>query len=140
VPFSERAPDRACTPGSIDSNITQGNIQSTISVPSYSSSLRPPESYTQPLKLKGIHQYGYNDTNPSDYEYDHLIPLELRGNLTDTKNLWAEPGYGTYTFYEKDGYENYLHDEVCSGRMNLDQAQMEIASDWVKNWIAAGQP
>ncbi len=133
-------PDPVCTPGAIDPNVTQDNIQSTICVPGYSSSVRPPVSYTEPLKLQSIQQYGYNDTSPSAYEYDHLIPLELGGNPTDTKNLWAEPSYGTYTSFDKDGFENYLHAQVCSGGLSLVQAQTEIASDWVKYWIAAGQP
>jgi hypothetical protein len=133
-------PDPSCTPGSIDGNVTQDNIQSTICVPGYSSSVRPPVSYTEPLKLESIKQYGYNDTSPSDYEFDHLIPLELGGNPTATSNLWAEPHYGTYTSYEKDGFENYLHGQVCGGQLNLADAQAEIATDWVKYWVTAGQP
>jgi hypothetical protein len=133
-------PDRACTPGSTDPSVTQDIIQSTICVPGYSSSVRPPVSYTEPLKLQSIQQYGYSDTIPSDYEFDHLIPLELGGNPTDMKNLWAEPNYGTYNAYDKDGFENYLHRQVCGGQMTLAQAQIEIASDWVTYWVTAGQP
>lgn len=133
-------PDPFCTPGSIDPTVTQDNIQSTICVSGYTATVRPPVSYTEPLKLQSIQQYGYNDASPADYEYDHLIPLELGGNPTDTKNLWAEPGYGTYTAYDKDGFENYLHGLVCDGGMSLAQAQMVIASNWVKYWIAAGEP
>ena len=36
----------------------------------------------------------YADTNPiSDYEEDHLIPLELGGSPTSPLNLWPEPGH-----------------------------------------------
>jgi len=65
---------------------------------------------------------------------------EFEGNPTDTKNLWTEPRYGNCTSYDKDGFENYLHVQVCSGEISLAQAQMEIASNWVKYWLAAGEP
>ncbi len=31
----------------------------------------------------------------------------------------------------KDRLENFLHAEVCAGRMPIEQAQREIASDWI---------
>jgi hypothetical protein len=34
-------------------------------------------------------------------------------------------------FHEKDQVENYLHDQVCSGRMNLIDAQRAIATNWL---------
>jgi hypothetical protein len=73
------------------------------------------------------------DTNPRDYEEDHLIPLELGGNPTDPKNLWPEPYEasipdGGARF--KDKVESYLHKQVCEGSLNLEEAQREIATDW----------
>jgi hypothetical protein len=133
-------PDPACTAGATNPDVTQANIDSTICVSGYTATIRPPASYTNPLKVQSVHDYGYNDTNVSDYEEDHLIPLEVGGDPTSALNLWAQPRYGTYAAQEKDAFENYLHAQVCDGSMTLAEAQHEIATDWVRYWVAAGQP
>jgi hypothetical protein len=133
-------PDSNCTPGSADPRVKQDNIMSTICISGYTKTVRPSTSYTAPLKILSIEEYGYADKNVSDYEYDHMVPLEIGGNATDTRNLWAEPEYGPYSFHDKDGFENYLHRMVCGGKMNLSEAQREIATDWVYYWEDAGEP
>ncbi|MET7980088.1 hypothetical protein ABZW44_45395 [Streptomyces mirabilis] len=90
-------PDSSCTPGSYNPNVTQSNIHSTICVSGWTDTVRPPTSYTNPLKAQGIIDYGYSDTNMSDYEEDHLVPLELGGAPRDPGNLWPEPHYGAKT-------------------------------------------
>lgn len=120
-------PDPNCTPGVTNSDVTQANIQTTICVSGYTKTIRPSASYTDKLKLQQIQQYGYLDTNPSDYEEDHFISLEIGGNPTDPKNLWPEPHPSTN---EKDKVEDYLHREVCKGTMTLIQAQSEITQNW----------
>ena len=47
-------------------------------------------------------------------------------------NLWSEPSEPRPGFHEKDKVEDYLHREVCAGRMDLADAQRAIAMDWVK--------
>jgi hypothetical protein len=101
-------PDSSCTPGSYNSDVTQSTIHSTICVSGWTSTVRPPTSYTNPLKVQGIADYGYSDANLADYEEDHLVPLELGGSPRDHGNLWPEPHYGTKTAYTKDGVENSL--------------------------------
>jgi hypothetical protein len=133
-------PDLSCTPGAADPRVSQSNIETTICVSGYTDTVRPPTSYTNNLKVKSIQSYGYSDTNMSDYEEDHLIPLEVGGSPTSVSNLWAEPHYGNFTFIMKDGFENYLHRQVCGGQMTLALAQMEISTNWVQYWIAAGKP
>ena len=119
-------------PGSDNPNVTQDNIQSTICVTGYTSTIRPPVSYTDNLKVQQIKQYGYTDTNPADYEEDHLIPLEVGGDPTDPKNLWPEPRYSTpYNASTKDALEDTLHKMVCDGQLSLDTARQAIATDWV---------
>src|SRR5438093_2654548 len=88
-------PDPACTPGAIDARVSQDDIGTTICVPGYTRTVRPSTAYTNDLKRKQIVEYGYADTNPADYEEDHLIPLELGGSPADTKNLWPEPANAT---------------------------------------------
>ncbi len=120
-------PDPNCTPGSTNQEVTQANIQQTICVRGYTKTIRPPASYTDQLKIQQIAQYGYSDTNPRDYEEDHLISLELGGNPTDPKNLWPEPGSSPNP---KDKIENLCHEKVCSGQITLSDAQHQIATNW----------
>ena len=132
-------PDAKCTPGVINPSVTQSNIKNTICVSGYTKTVRPPVSYTTPLKIKLMKSYGFTDSR-SNYEFDHLIPLEVGGHPTDVKNLFPEPGYGQYNFHVKDRFENYLHKAVCNGSISLTEAQKQIATDWISNWKKAGQP
>src|SRR5690242_12252575 len=49
-------PDPTCTPGATYSAVTQSTIGSTICVSGWTSTIRPPTSYTNPLKTKQIRQ------------------------------------------------------------------------------------
>jgi hypothetical protein len=143
---SRAEPDPVLTPGAADPTVTQANIHTTICVAGYTATVRPPSSYTTPLKRRQIALYGDSDTNLADYEEDHLIPLEVGGAPRDPANLWPEPydavaADGTPAGARvKDRFENWLHDQVCSGAMLLVAAQQQIAGDWVANWEAAGRP
>ena len=123
-------PDPKCTPGVTDPRVTQSNIQTTICVTGYTAKVRPSSVYTRLLKQRQIAEYGYADTNPADYEEDHLIPLELGGSPTDPKNLWPEPVGEDHPASRKDGIENSLHNKVCSGVTSLADAQTRIATNW----------
>jgi hypothetical protein len=68
--------------------------------------------------------------DPSHYEEDHLVPLELGGDGRDPKNLWPEPHAGKNNSFDKDKVENYLRRQVCSGTMTAEAAQSGIANDW----------
>lgn len=122
-----KLPDPICTPGVINPNVLQSNIQQTICKTGWTATIRPPQSYTQPLKVQGIKNYGYSDTNLAHYEEDHLISLELGGSPSDPKNLWPEPGASPNP---KDAVENRLKSEICSGKISLMQAQQEISTNW----------
>jgi len=75
--------------------------------------------------------YGLAYPQPSGaYELDHLIPLELGGDNSD-RNLWPEPAAPVPGFHQKDELENVLHDQVCTGRLTLADAQHGIAADWL---------
>ena len=125
-------PDPTCTPGAWNPDVTQSTIDSTICVSGWTSTVRPPTSYTNPLKVQQIAEYGYSDTSTSDYEEDHLIPLELGGAPKDPNNLWPEPhaAYGGYTSSNKDAVENRLKTAVCNGTVTLNDARNAIATDW----------
>jgi hypothetical protein len=123
-------PDSRCTPGAISPAVTQADIQSTICSSGYTETVRPPESITEPEKEASLAAYG--DAGPlHDYEYDHLVPLELGGAPNDSRNLWPEPGGSPNP---KDELENRLREMVCAGNPSLATAQREIAGDWVATY------
>lgn len=129
-------PNASRTPGALNPAVSQATIHSTICVPGYTRTIRPPEQYTYDLKVQQLHTgYAVNgDTATRDYEEDHLIALEIGGNPTSVKNLWPEPWYnGAYTPWNasvKDSLENRLHELVCSGQLPLKTAQVAMATNW----------
>jgi hypothetical protein len=137
VNYTQYLPRPALTPGAIDPRVTQANISTTICVPGYTKTVRPPVTYTSPLKRKQLAS-GYNlngDVNPRDYEEDHLIPLEVGGNPTSVKNLFPEPLRGPYGALEKDKLENQMHLLVCTHKISLAAAQKVFAPNWVLGYI-----
>jgi len=124
-------PNPAIAPGAVDPRVTQDTISQTICVAGYTKTVRPPVSYTDPLKVQQIGQYGYVDTSVTAYEEDHIVPLELGGAPADAKNLWPEPYAPVPGAHQKDRVETYLHRQVCSGAMTLAAAQQAIETDWV---------
>lgn len=120
-------PDPACTPGATNPEVTQADISSTICRSGWTTTVRPPESYTEPLKLRQMGAYGEGGS-ASGYEEDHLISLELGGSPTSALNLWPEPGAAPNP---KDSVENAAKAAVCSGAMTLAAAQSGIATDWM---------
>ena len=130
-------PDPRCTPGAINPAVTQANIDSTICMAGWSAGERPPESVTEPQKRLSLAAYGYYDGRSlGNYEFDHLISLELGGAADSPENLWPERNYpgaspSSYYLNPKDHVENDLNHLVCDGKMNLASAQHIIASNWV---------
>lgn len=120
---SNALPDPACTPGAILPDATKDKI----CVPGYSTSVR---NVPTSEKDQVYAEYGITSHAPGEYEVDHLISLELGGS-NDIANLWPEPASPTPGFHEKDQVENYLHDQVCNGTISLQQAQVEIATNWL---------
>ncbi len=109
------------TPGVLNPEVTQANIRSTICRHGWTSTIRPPESYTNVLKRRQMRQYRETGSM-SQYQEDHLISLELGGSPTDPRNLWPEP-YPRAS--QMDQTENQLNAEVCSGQLTLAQAQQK---------------
>jgi hypothetical protein len=115
-------PDGACTPGAV-LNVSANEVCKS----GYASSVR---NVPTSVKDKVYAEYGINSRSPGQYEVDHLVSLELGGS-NDIANLWPEAASPTPGFHEKDKVENYLHDQVCSGKMSLADAQRLIASNWI---------
>ena len=134
-------PSHTLTPGIANPAVTQATIHRTICVSGWTATIRPSSSYTNHLKTVQLAQYGFVDRNPSDYEEDHLISLELGGSPASPKNLWPEPHHIRVAgldlgSYAKDGFENHLRALVCAGRLSLHNAQQEIDLNWVAYWSA----
>lgn len=121
-------PDPHCTPGALNPAVTPATIHSTICVSGWTGTVRPPISYTEPLKRQGIVAYGYIDTRLSRYEEDHLVPLEVGGAPSDAANLWPELGRSPNL---KDKVEGAARRAVCAGSLPLATVQAGFESDWV---------
>ena len=130
--FAGGLPDPAITPGAIDLNITQNNIQQTVCVKGYTKQIRPPTYFTNRLKKSQIRKYGYADSDPRHYEEDHLIPLNIGGAPWDPKNLWPQPRTGEWNASRKDELEFALYKRVCSGQVLLSEAQKAYTTDWIQ--------
>jgi hypothetical protein len=128
-------PDPHCTPGALNPAVRQGTIHQTICVPGYTKTVRPSESVTEPEKLASMAAYGFAGSSPHNFEYDHLVSLELGGAANDPRDLWPEPGASPNP---KDAVENELNRLVCDGQMPLARAQHIIATDWVSYAKAHG--
>jgi hypothetical protein len=120
-------PDAVCTPGATNPAVTQATITTTICASGWTATIRPPESYTEPIKVQQLAAYGESGSVGS-YEEDHLIPLELGGAPRAVTNLWPEPGASPNP---KDAVEDAAHRAVCAGTMGLTAAQQAVAEDWV---------
>jgi hypothetical protein len=107
------------TPGALNPDVTQATIHETICAHGWTKTIRPPVEYTNALKVKQMREYGLTG-DPSDYQEDHLISLELGGDARDPRNLWPEP-YPRAS--DVDRIENELNAKVCTGRLSLADAQ-----------------
>lgn len=93
---------------------------------------------TKDVRKPGLKQvyaiYGVKRQKGVCCEIDHLISLELGGANT-LANEWPQPYSPTPGAHEKDLVENWLHAQVCSGKMELTEAQKRIALDWYQVYL-----
>src|SRR5439155_13780163 len=99
------------TPGVLNPDVHQETIAETICVTGWTRTIRPPTDYTSTLKIEQMREYGLGG-DPSDYQEDHLISLELGGHPTDRRNLWPQPRPHAE---EVDRIENELNRKVWAG-------------------------
>jgi hypothetical protein len=130
-------PDPRCTPGgadpSVGANVLRNSSWRTRCLRNCEESeAAKHEAYGWYQIRKPKHNSGENQV----CELDHLVPLEL-GGADGMGNIWPQCGpdgaaLDDRYFKIKDRVENYLADEVKSGRMPLDAAQRGIAADWTQ--------
>jgi hypothetical protein len=107
------------TPGVLNPDVRQATIGATICTTGWTRTIRPPSSYTAELKVAQMREYGVGG-DPSGYQEDHLISLELGGHPTDRRNLWPAP---LLRAQQVDRVENELNRQVCSGEITLAEGQ-----------------
>jgi hypothetical protein len=115
--------DSRCTPGAVMSTST-----AIICKVGYATTVRDVPLSVRKAVFK---EYGLSYNNSVLYEVDHLISLELGGS-NDISNLFPESYKITNGARVKDVFENYLHKQVCSGAMKIEEAQKQISTDWLK--------
>jgi hypothetical protein len=83
------------------------------------------------LAYRVFEKYKIRNPGQRSYEVDYLITPAL-GGADDIRNLWPQPYVsGEWNAHVKDALEDYLHDEVCSGNLDLETAQRDISTDWI---------
>ncbi|HEU5270022.1 MAG TPA: hypothetical protein VFU36_08865 [Jatrophihabitans sp.] len=132
----EVLPDPVCTPGAVDSAVSQANLRTTVCRKGgYTASVRPPESATNAIKRRLLAAYGVPVADASKYELDHLIELSSGGS-SDVRNLWPEPNQlytttgSSFVHNDKDKVEQYLYHAQCGGKIGLRAIQQTISRDW----------
>lgn len=116
-------PDPLKTPGAVFTEVSAQDICD----PGYSARVRNVPKKTKKLVFE---RYGIPYPQPrAAYELDHFISLELGGS-NEPENLWPEAAEPRPGFNEKDVVENYLHDQVCDGKLSIKEAQGAIQKDW----------
>lgn len=79
-------------------------------------------------------EYGLPAGPHPGFEIDHLIPLGI-GGADDDRNLWPEPRRSVEPVWNaeaKDRLEWRLRELICSGQLDVREAQEAIAGDWTE--------
>lgn len=132
----EPLPDPSCTPGAVDSTVTDADIATTICRKGgYTASVRPPESLTNPAKKKLLAAYGIPVSQIGKYELDHLVEL-ASGGASDVRNLWPEPNtfrqfrQSAFVHNDKDAVEAYTFHAICARKVTSSAVEKAMATNW----------
>jgi hypothetical protein len=111
----------------LNHGVQQSTISTTICIPGWTKTVRPPYVISHAIKLQKLREAGLAPSDISRFELDHIIPLSLGGSPADPGNMalqaWPEA-------VAKDAVEACLPRLVCAGRLTLAEAQAAIVSDW----------
>jgi hypothetical protein len=113
-------PDPKCTPGAV--------MTTDLEIICHTST-KCRRCVSRAMREAVFREYGISPADSSEYEIDHLIPLELGGS-NDQDNLWPQAAFPFPGFRDKDHLESQLHYLVCHGRESLEVAQREIVTAW----------
>ena len=97
-------------------------------------SVRPREDFypiPATLAYRVFEKYRIRNPRPRSYEVDYLITPAL-GGADDIRNLWPQPyASGEWNAHVKDALEDYLHEQVCAGNLDLQTVQQDISANWI---------
>lgn len=134
APGSGLLPARAITPGAVET-VTAGELCS-----GGVTATRTVSTDDRDAVLRAYHMTG---APAAAYELDFLVTPEL-GGASDRRNLWPQRyATGPWNAYVKDDLERLLPELVCAGRLDLAQAQRDIATDWIaayRKYFGVDQP
>jgi hypothetical protein len=122
-------PDPTANPGATNPDVTQENMATTIFVSGWTARVRPPVSFTNALKQQQMVEYGLSGPL-SDYEEDHIVPLECGGAPHDPANLWPQLRTGQWGARTKDLTENAANAALRAGTHTLQEIQDGFKTDW----------
>jgi hypothetical protein len=120
-----------------DLTVTPGEVRTTSKAAVCSEKTPQFRNTTEKMKNEVYAEYGVERDKgicKGSCEVDHLVSLEIGGADT-VKNLWPQPSQPKPGFHEKDILENWLHKQVCSGKMDLTEAQAKIRTDWYAEYL-----
>jgi hypothetical protein len=125
-------PDHERTPGAINPQVTQENLQETVCAPGWIDKITPPQAQLDKLKAKQLHLKG----PANNYHEDHLVPLCAGGSPTDPRNLWLQRVEGDWNYKVKDQLEAAVCKALCTGERTLEQARsMFLEPDWTRVFL-----
>lgn len=118
-------PDRKLTPGAVRSV----KVSDLCSVPDDNDDLDP--AVDPPRQMTVFHEYGISpEDSKRDFQVDYLINPQL-GGVSDVRNLWPQPYSSEWNAKAKDELERHLHRMVCERKIELADAQRDIAANWI---------
>lgn len=88
-------------------------------------------------------RYGIRKPQSGSYEIDYVVPPALGGSQT-VDNLWPQRyNAGQWNSRIKDALEDHLETLVCTGSLDVRQAQLDLKHDWItayKRYFHADRP
>ena len=120
-------PVAAAADPSLNPDVRQDTLATTICSAGYTKAIRPASNYTSGIKIKLVQSMGEPDEAVALYELDHIVPLALGGHPRSLDNLQLQ---AWDVARRKDRIEVKMQCLVCSGQIALADAQRQIVDDW----------
>jgi hypothetical protein len=89
--------------------------------------MRPGERHAERIKLALLDRYQATEPSAS-YVLDDLVAIEDGGSPTDPRNMWPQP---IAQAQQKTAIDEYLHREICAGKLTVGQAARVLEGDWL---------
>jgi hypothetical protein len=126
-----------------DPSLTPGAVRTTDVAAICATDTRSLRHWSRERDDRILVEYGLPPGPHPTYEVDHLVPLCL-GGADDDRNLWAQPRRSiepTWNAERKDELEARMCSLVCSGELDVGEAQRTISEDWTEAFIKfVGEP